>query len=75
MRRAWWVLTISIVACVGCPAEDGNRGEKAMTIKVTSAAFAEGEMIPKKYTCDGPDVSPPLAWTGIPEGTKSIALI
>lgn len=46
-----------------------------MEIKITSAAFEGGGMIPKKYTCDGSDVSPPLAWTGVPEGTKSIALI
>jgi len=46
-----------------------------MQIKVTSTAFEEGGMIPKQYTCDGTDVSPPLAWTSVPEGTKSIALI
>ncbi|HUU41026.1 MAG TPA: YbhB/YbcL family Raf kinase inhibitor-like protein [Desulfatiglandales bacterium] len=44
-------------------------------IKVTSSAFSEGKMIPEKYTCDGEDISPPLAWTGVPEGTKSFALI
>src|SRR4030067_1448688 len=46
-----------------------------MEIKVTSRAFQEGGMIPRRYTCDGEDVSPPLAWTGVPEGTKTIALI
>ncbi|MFQ6093600.1 MAG: YbhB/YbcL family Raf kinase inhibitor-like protein [bacterium] len=46
-----------------------------MEIKVTSRAFEEGGMIPQKYTCDGEDVSPPLAWTSVPEGTKSLALI
>ena len=46
-----------------------------MDIKVTSSAFKEGEMIPGKYTCDGDDCSPPLGWSGIPGGTKSIALI
>ena len=45
------------------------------TIKVSSAAFAEGEMIPKKYTADGPDMSPALAFDGIPEGAESMALI
>jgi len=44
-------------------------------MKITSTAFNEGEMIPRKYTCDGQDVSPPLTWSGIPEGTKSLALI
>ena len=46
-----------------------------MDIKITSTAFEEGGMIPEKYTCDGIDVSPPLMWTSIPEGTKTIALI
>ena len=50
-------------------------GGKKMEIKITSTVFSEGSMIPKGYTCDGEDVSPPLAWTGIPEGTKSLALI
>ena len=46
-----------------------------MTIKITSSAFTEGSLIPKRYTCDAEDVSPDLAWTGVPEGTKSLALI
>ena len=46
-----------------------------MAIEVTSLAFEAGGMIPGKYTCDGENVSPPLAWTGVPSGTKSIVLI
>jgi len=46
-----------------------------MEIKITSSAFEEGGLIPAKYTCDGADVSPPLQWDAVPEGTKSIALI
>ena len=46
-----------------------------MDINITSSAFAEGGMIPKRYTCDSEDVSPDLAWSGVPEGTQSIALI
>jgi len=46
-----------------------------MEIKITSTDFDEGSMIPRSYTCDGEDVSPPLAWTGVPEGTKSLVLI
>ncbi len=42
---------------------------------LTSTAFKEGEMIPKKYTCDGPDISPPLEWHEVPAGAKSLALI
>jgi len=46
-----------------------------MDIKIKSSAFEESGMIPSKYTCDGQDVSPPLKWVSVPEGTKSIALI
>ena len=54
-----------------------QRGEEggAMKLDVTSEAFKEGALIPKKYTCDGPDVSPPLTWKQAPEGTVSLALI
>jgi len=46
-----------------------------MAFELKSAAFENGGHIPKKYTCDGPDVSPPLSWTEPPKGTKSLALI
>ncbi len=50
-------------------------GGQAMAFEVRSTAFPAGETIPPKYTCDGPDVSPPLNWTEPPAGTKSLALI
>jgi Raf kinase inhibitor-like YbhB/YbcL family protein len=46
-----------------------------MNPTLTSAAFAHQAAIPAKYTCEGGDVSPPLAWTNLPPGTKSLALI
>lgn len=47
----------------------------AMTMKLTSGAFAHEAAIPSRFTCDGTNVSPPLAWTDAPAGTKSFALI
>lgn len=44
-------------------------------MEIRSDAFTEGGMIPTKYTCDGENISPPLSWTGIPEGTRTFALI
>ena len=44
-------------------------------MKLTSTAFGEGGMIPAQYTCNGPDISPPLNWEDVPEQTKSLALI
>ncbi|MCI0499527.1 MAG: YbhB/YbcL family Raf kinase inhibitor-like protein [Planctomycetales bacterium] len=46
-----------------------------MNLDVTSAAFENGGLIPPKYTADGQDISPPLGWSGVPEGTQSLALI
>jgi len=44
-------------------------------MNLTSSAFTHGAMIPKKYTCDGRDISPPLSWSDPPEKTESFALI
>jgi Raf kinase inhibitor-like YbhB/YbcL family protein len=58
-----------------CGADKPSTNGDAMNIQITSAAFADGQPIPAKYTCDSSDVSPALAWTGAPAGTKSFALI
>lgn len=44
-------------------------------MKLTSSAFHHQGPIDRRYTCDGRDVSPPLSWTDLPSGTKSLALI
>jgi Raf kinase inhibitor-like YbhB/YbcL family protein len=46
-----------------------------MSLTISSTAFAHNASIPSLYTCEGKDVSPPLAWSGVPAGTKSLALI
>ena len=46
-----------------------------MSLKITSTAFQPGGSIPSKYTCEDRDLSPPLAWSGAPPGTKTFALI
>jgi len=46
-----------------------------MTLEIRSTAFSEGAMIPTRYTCDGPDLSPDLSWSGVPDAAKSLALI
>ena len=46
-----------------------------MALSIRSSAFEPGSRIPQNYTCDGRDVSPPLRWTGAPQGTAGFALI
>jgi hypothetical protein len=47
----------------------------AMPFQMTTTAFSSGGTIPKNYTCDGPDLSPPLTWKDPAAGTQSFALI
>lgn len=75
-------LTTAVILLVGCGTAQNQEtpkvaqtGEEPMALTITSTAFAEGEMIPRKYTCDGDDISPPLFWSGAPDTTQSFALI
>ena len=65
-------LAVGMSAPVGATAAPGGF---AMTFALTSKAFDHGGTIPKRFTCDGPDVSPALSWNEPPPGTKSLALI
>jgi len=44
-------------------------------LEVTSGAFEDGGPIPRKYTCEGENLSPSLSWSAAPEGTRTLALI
>jgi len=48
---------------------------RPMSLTLSSSAFAAGGQIPDAYTCEGKDISPPLAWNGAPSGTQSFALV
>mgnify|MGYP005855565883 CR=1 FL=1 len=61
-------------ACAPAKTPAAPAGE-APSIALTSPAFAPGESIPPKYTCDGQDLSPPLEWDNVPEGARSFVLI
>jgi Raf kinase inhibitor-like YbhB/YbcL family protein len=76
MLVGFTMLIALLLACGGPPAkEPPGTGGEPMTITITSSAFEPGGMIPKKYTGDGEDVSPPLALANVPEPAKSLALI
>jgi phosphatidylethanolamine-binding protein (PEBP) family uncharacterized protein len=50
-------------------------GDANVALILTSQAFENANPIPRRYTCEGDDISPPLEWAGIPSGTKSLALL
>ena len=78
MWRIFLCLTGAVLAgCGGRPQSSSGpgSGEAAITIKLTSTAFREGETIPKEFTADGKSISPPLQWAPPPQGTKSLVLI
>ena len=75
---AWVVLLLVVLLAqvmAGCaqPAGLGSGGIAVITVR--SSAFGEGGEIPARYTCDGEDVSPPLAWSGAPAEATAFALI
>lgn len=49
--------------------------KETMTFELTSTAFTHMGAIPARYTCEGRNISPPLAWKNLPKGTKSLVLI
>ncbi|MBA7709640.1 hypothetical protein ES703_118562 [subsurface metagenome] len=69
--------TLCLVAMLlaSCRAGQQPPEEGKIALSVTSTAFQDGDKIPDNYTCQGQDISPPLAWSEPPEGTQSFALI
>lgn len=68
----WGLLAAGLLTLSGL-FTPGSQGGQAM--KLESSAFSSNGDIPSRFTCDGQDISPPLAWSDLPEGTKSLALI
>ncbi len=71
------ILLALLPACGRTPSSEALLPEdpKKITIRLRSPAFADGGAIPKIYTCDGQDSSPPLGWSGVPDATRSMALV
>jgi hypothetical protein len=71
----WRPFHIATLVLAALASMDVRAEEPSMTLTMTSTAFTEGGVIPSKYTCEGRDISPPLAWSGVPDNTKSLVLI
>jgi len=72
--RFRWLIAITL-GCLVFPAAGPTRAEEAMNLSLKSKAFRPDGEIPSVYTCEGQDLSPPLAWEGAPAGTRSLVLI
>ncbi len=73
---AWFTVALAGCLCTACGAgQRESTGGQTMSIQITSTAFSEAKPIPRKYTGEDADVSPPLKWTGAPVNTQSFALI
>jgi hypothetical protein len=72
-RSIWIYVVLSLL--FGVPALLAQGVDAAMALMLTSPAYDAGAPMPSAYTCEGKDISPPLAWTGVPPATKSLALI
>jgi Raf kinase inhibitor-like YbhB/YbcL family protein len=77
-----WIRPAAIFLVLSLSPGCGDRGAALpaldpaiRTIRLTSPAFTEGAMIPREFTCDGADRSPPLEWSGVPQAARSLVLI
>ena len=84
MRRSAAISILSLSLLIACSSQPESIEPKTATpaaqtdkpdMKLISSAFKEGEPIPRQYTCDGVNVSPPLEWSGTPKTAKTIAII
>jgi hypothetical protein len=80
-RRIIYLLLLGLIlilACVACQASSPGgeeEGDAQMPMTISSTAFSEGDEIPRRHTCDGEDLSPPLTWSGTPNGIQSLVMI
>jgi Raf kinase inhibitor-like YbhB/YbcL family protein len=72
LQQISYSLILFILLCVN---QKNNQTLGGKIMEIRSSAFKDGGFIPEKYTCDGLDISPPLEWSQVPDGTKSFTLI
>ena len=79
MKDAWLIpavcLALLLAGCAQKAAGPQEEMKNASGFRVASSAYADGGSIPEEYTCDGQETSPPVSFSGIPDGARSIALV
>ena len=73
-RTSGRIALLALLGLLPLSPSAADKEAKAM-MTLTSSAFAHNGAIPRKHTCDGQDLSPALAWSGVPAGAKSLVLI
>ena len=68
-------VVLALAACGGSSAGSTSAPATPAAINVSSPAFGNGAAIPREYTCDGRDISPPLRWSGVPAGASVLTLV
>ncbi len=74
------LLSLALSSCTGQTPSAGSSTPSPLplsstSLQVASTSFKEGQLIPRHYTCDGVNISPPLEWSGVPQSAKTIALV
>jgi Raf kinase inhibitor-like YbhB/YbcL family protein len=67
--------TLALTRNSADPSSGAAQGGRTMALAISTTSFQNGGDIPRKFTCDGADVSPELSWTGAPTSTQSFALV
>jgi Raf kinase inhibitor-like YbhB/YbcL family protein len=73
-RLAAALVAILLAACDGDADVAQEPGEGGAMFEVESSAFSEGDTVPRQFTCDGENVSPPLRWSGTPEDATELRI-
>ena len=75
MKTTRWIVAALVAFTSTATAQRGRGGGRAVTMTLTTSAFADGAVVPNKYTQAGDQVSPALSWTGAPDSAKSFVLV
>jgi len=68
------IALVALTVLAGCGSK-GAQAPAATAMTLSSPAFSDGQPIPVQFSCDGDNISPPLAWSDVPAGTKSFVLV
>jgi Raf kinase inhibitor-like YbhB/YbcL family protein len=74
VRRCIGALAFGALLLAGCGGSDASSAPNGH-ISVRSPAFADGQTMPAAYTCTGKNISPPLSWSAVPKGARSLKLV